>query len=94
MGDLSKALEYYEKYIKLKIELHEEYPQNVGLKNGLAIAYYKIGMFYKDYKNSRRRAYNYFQESEKILVDLLRDMPQSTIFSSFLDQVEKRMKSL
>ncbi len=94
MGDLSKALEYYEKYIKLKIELHEEYPQNVGLKNGLAIAYYKIGMFYKDYKNSRRRAYNYFQESEKILVDLLRDMPQSTMFSSFLDQVEKRMKSL
>lgn len=94
MGDLCKALEYYEKYIKLKIELHEEYPQNVGLKNGLAIAYYKIGMFYKEYKNSRKKAYSYFHESEKLLVELLRDMPQSAMFSSFLDQVEKRIKSL
>ena len=94
MGDIGKALEYYEKYIKLKIELHEEYPQNVGLKNGLAIAYYKIGMFYKDYKNSKRRAYSYFQESEKVLVELLRDMPQSAIFSSLLDKVERKMKSL
>ncbi|QNU65672.1 tetratricopeptide repeat protein [Ruminiclostridium herbifermentans] len=94
MGDLNKALEYYEKYIKLRTELHEEYPQNIGLKNSLAIAYYKIGMFYKDYKNSKKRAYKYFQESEKLLIELLKYMPQSVIFSSFLDKVEKRMKSL
>ncbi|PYG88534.1 tetratricopeptide repeat protein [Ruminiclostridium sufflavum DSM 19573] len=93
MADLDKALEYYERYIQLKKELHEEYPANVNFKNGLAIAYYKIGMFYKEYKNSKKRAYNYFLQSEKLLVELVKEIPQSLMFSSFLEQVQKKIKS-
>ena len=94
MGDLNKALEYYESYIQIRKELHEEYPDNIGMKNGLAIAYYKIGMFYKDEKKSRKKAYDYFVESENILIKLIREIPQANMFSSFLEQVEKKMKSL
>ncbi len=94
IGNTTKALEYYEQYIKLKKELHEEYPQNIGLENSLAIAYYKIGVFYKEYKNNRKKAYIYFHESEKLLVELMREMPQSVIIASFLEKIEKRMRSL
>lgn len=94
MGNLNEALKYYELYIHLKKELHEEYPNNIGLKNSLAIAYYKIGMFYKDYMKSKKKAYNYLYRSEKLLVELLREIPHSAIFSSFLDQVDKKIKSL
>lgn len=94
MGDLDKALEYYEQYIKLKKELYQEYPINMGFKNGLAIAYYKVGIFYKEYMNNRKKAYNNLCECEKLLIEMIREMPQYNMLHRFLEQIEKKIENL
>ena len=45
-GNLEKALRYFEERLRLGKELFDAIPNHVGFKNGLAIAYYKLGDFY------------------------------------------------
>jgi translation initiation factor 2B subunit (eIF-2B alpha/beta/delta family) len=41
-GDLTKAKEFYEKFMNLKEELVKTDPTNASLKRGLAVSYVKI----------------------------------------------------
>jgi tetratricopeptide (TPR) repeat protein len=43
LGEVDKALEFFELEVDLFKELYESNPKNVELKNGLAVSYYKLG---------------------------------------------------
>ena len=43
MGDMEKALDFFQKFAQLGLELFEANPKSESLKNGLAISYEKLG---------------------------------------------------
>jgi tetratricopeptide (TPR) repeat protein len=45
LGKPDKALEFYQKYNQLEQELHQDYPNQVEFKNGLAVSYSKLGRY-------------------------------------------------
>ena len=94
LGDLDKALRFYEDYYKLKKELYEAYTNNVSFKNGLAISYYKLGAFSRDQLKDKTKAKAYFKQAEALWMELVRDAPQYVQFQKFLGQVQRDLKDL
>ena len=94
LGNLEKALEFFESYYALRKELYESYPTNVGFKNGLAISYYKLGAFYKDQQHDRARARAYFLKAEGHWKELVQVAPQYAQFQRFLGIVQEVLGEL
>ena len=57
LGEVDKALEFFELRTKLAKELYEANPKSVELKDGLAISFYKIGTIYTSENNSESKGY-------------------------------------
>jgi len=74
-GNLDKALKYFDDETVLFEELYESNPQNVGFKNGLAISYSKLGVFFRDNKNDKHAAHGYFHNAERLWKSLSQDNP-------------------
>ena len=94
LGNLDKALSFYEEYNKLEKELYAAYPNNVDFKNGLAVSYYKLGEFSNEHKKDKKQAKIYFQEAEKLWLALVKDAPQYAQFKNFLGIVQQDLKNL
>jgi hypothetical protein len=75
-------------------ELYEAYPNNVSFKNGLAVSYYKLGQFYRDNQNDKKKALAYFLKAEELWVELVRAAPQYAEFQRFLAQVQRDLENL
>ena len=94
LGNLDKALRFYEDYYKLTKELYEASPNNVSFKNGLAISYYKLGAFSRDQLKDKTKAKVYFKQAEALWVELVRDAPQYAQFKEFLGVLRNELKDL
>jgi len=94
LGNLDKALAYYEDDLQLTKELYAAYPNNVSFKNGLAISYAKLGEFSGDQRHDNNQAKQYFQQAESLWVALVRDAPQVVAFQQFLTQVRRDLSEL
>jgi len=88
LGNLEKALTFFEKFKDLEKELYEAYPNNVEFKNGLAISYCKLA------QTDKTKSRFYFQKAEKLWEELVRDAPQYVQFQRFLVQVRKDLEKL
>ena len=86
-GNLDKALKYFEDETVLFEELFESNPQNVGFKNGLAISYIKLGLFYRDEKKDNKLALEYFHNAKQLWEALVRDFPFYVEFKNNLNWV-------
>ena len=91
---MDKALRFYEDFYKLTKELYEAYPNNVSFKNGLAIAYYKLGAFSRDELKDKIKAKVYFKQAEALWLELVRDAPQYVQFQKYLGTVQGDLKDL
>jgi tetratricopeptide (TPR) repeat protein len=94
LGNLDKALGFFEEMNKYFKELYADYPNNVDFKNGLAISYSKLGAFSRDKLKDNKQAKTYFQSAEKLWRELVRDAPQYVQFQQFLGIVQKDIQAL
>ncbi len=75
IGDLNKAIYFFQKCSETFGQLHKANPDNSDFKNGLAISYYKLGQFHKDKKNDRTKARPYYQQCYTIWEELTNAYP-------------------
>ena len=83
MGNLEKALEYYERQNNFEQELSIKHPQNLSFKNGLAISYSKLGDTQSSLGNIKK-ALKYFEEHSHIAEELYSSNPQNVTFKQTL----------
>jgi hypothetical protein len=94
LGNLDKALEFFEKYNILEQDLYKSYPNNVDFKNGLAVSYAKLGVFNRDNLKDKAKARLYFKQAEALWLELVRDAPQYVAYKKFLSKVQEILKDL
>lgn len=87
-------MQFFEQSNQLGQELYVAYPQNVEFKNALAISHKNLGVFSRNELKDNKKAKAYFQEAEKLWIELVRDAPQYAQFQQFLEMVQKDIKSL
>jgi tetratricopeptide (TPR) repeat protein len=90
LGNLAKALEFFEIQTKLFEELHRAYPDNVGFKNGLAISYVKLGEVAEEPSQKR----THYQKAEQLWVELTEAFPDYAEFQRFLGLIRERLADL
>ncbi|MEO0873556.1 MAG: tetratricopeptide repeat protein, partial [Bacteroidota bacterium] len=94
LGNLNKALEYFEDETELFEELYHSYPDNVSLKNGLAIAYWKLGNFHRKKQEDPQQARHYFQLAEQHWSELVELAPAYAKFKEHLERVKSDLADL
>ena len=94
LGNLDKALFFFEKDIELSKELYSTYPQNVSFKNGLAISYSKLGRFYRDKKGDKSKAKEYFQQCYSLWKELSETYPSYAEFRNNFNWAKDALEGL
>ncbi|MEM6770022.1 MAG: tetratricopeptide repeat protein, partial [Bacteroidota bacterium] len=90
LGNLDKALEYFELDIALSKELYEAYPDQINFKNNLAISYRQLGEVALDPAVKRE----YYQKAEQLWVELTEAFPAYAEFQQNLGVIRKRLAEL
>ncbi len=83
LGDLGKALGYFEEDLRLSKELHVAYPEKVSFKNGLAITYSKLGETYTSL-GDLSKALGYYEEQNRLVKELHAAYPDNVGFKNGL----------
>ena len=83
LGDLQKAMEFFEKYNELTKELYEANPQNVSFKNGLAISYSTLGDTHRAL-GDLQKAVEFFAKYNELTKELYEANPQNVSFKNSL----------
>jgi hypothetical protein len=91
---LDKALTFYDDETRLFEELYDAFPSNVSFKNGLAISYAKLGVFYKAHRSDIVTAHNYFQQAEALWEELTESAPGYVEFQRNLLNVRNILSEL
>ncbi|MDM8557863.1 tetratricopeptide repeat protein [Candidatus Parabeggiatoa sp. HSG14] len=105
LGQVDKALEFFELYNNLSEELYDSNPKSESLKNGLAISYHRLGTIneaqgklddalkhYGKYKDLMLELFNDNQKSEKIKNDLAISYAKLGDIHQALGQVDKALE--
>ena len=79
IGNLDKALTFFEERSRLGKELYEAYPQNVSFKYGLAISYSKLGSTHSALGNLDK-ALTFFEKDTQLTEELYEAYPQNVSF--------------
>ena len=93
LGNLDKALGFFEEYNRLEKELYTAYPNNVDFKNGLALSYQWLGHFLETKKNDKKKAKENYQNSKLLLEELTTSFPNYVQFQNNLKWVEDKLSS-
>ncbi|MFT4687363.1 MAG: hypothetical protein ACI94D_002327, partial [Neolewinella sp.] len=75
---------------RLGLELHQESPDNVGFKNGLAISYVKLGEVAQEAAEKQA----YYQKAEQLWIELTAAFPEYAQFQRFLGGIRERLATL
>jgi hypothetical protein len=94
LGNLDKALTFFQERFLLGKELYEAYPQNVSFKNGLAISYAKLGIFSRDERGDSAKARSYFGQAATLWTDLVMNYPSYAEFQRSLTWIKDAINSL
>lgn len=94
LDNLDKALGFYENGAELTKALHNAHPQNVSFKNGLAVSFAKLGVFYRDHKNDKQTASQYFEQAKTLWQALARDCPGYVEYQNNLEAIENLLNDL
>jgi len=83
LGNLEKALQFYEQFSELEKQLYENYLENVSSKNGLAISYSRRGYTHWLTDNFKK-ALDFFEQYNKLAKQLYEEYPENVSFKSSL----------
>ncbi|MEM1217216.1 MAG: hypothetical protein AAGJ82_16085, partial [Bacteroidota bacterium] len=75
-------------------QLHQAQPQNVNFKNGLAVAYYKLGQHQQDHGEGVPAALSHYQQAAKLWSELVQDAPQFAEFQRNHEFIQNRIAEL
>jgi hypothetical protein len=87
-------LTYFEERSKLGKELYEAYPQNVAFKNGLAISYAIVGVFYRDNLKNKNKALICFTKAQSLWKELVQQSPKQKEFDMYFNQINIDLENL
>ncbi len=87
LGQLKKALEFFEMDIKLTKELYQANPKNVDLKDGMAISFYKLADIYLHQKQ-KKKAKELFSKALNIWKQLFKSTNINK-YKDYIDNVPK-----
>ncbi|MFK8162007.1 MAG: hypothetical protein AB8H12_06035, partial [Lewinella sp.] len=90
LGNLPKALQFFEQQSALGQELHADYPDNVGFKNGLAISYANLAHI----ASSKKEKIAWFHKAEGLWSELATSFPDYVQFQKFLEMVRGDLRDL
>ena len=76
MGDMQKALDFFQKFAQLGLELFEANPKSEALKNGLAVSYSKLGEIHKA-MGDMQKALDFFQKRTQLGLELFETNPKA-----------------
>lgn len=97
LGDLDKALGFYNQEIELFEQIHLQQPQNINFTNGLAVAYVKLGDFYQqdnsDY-NDLNKTISYFNQARELWLQLTTTAPAFVKFQRNLEIIENALREI
>ena len=93
LGNLNKALDFYEEYNRLEKELYEAYPDNVEFKSELALSYQWLGWVNQKLKN-KTKAKEFYLLSKELLSQLVSSFPKDVNFKENLDWVISKLSIL
>ncbi|MFZ2897182.1 MAG: NB-ARC domain-containing protein [Saprospiraceae bacterium] len=82
-GDLTKAMDAYQKMEGVQSALYSNNPENSNLKNGLAISYLKLGKTHGALGNLEK-AFSYYEGFNKLEKELYDSYPQNVSFKNGL----------
>lgn len=83
LGNLGKALIFFEKFHVLEKELHKSFPNNLNLKNGLALSYSRLGDT-NSLLGNLDKALTFFEEYVKLSKVLHDNFPTNVEFKHSL----------
>ncbi len=83
LGDLDKALGFFEESNKLVKELYAAYPTNAEFKNGLAISYSKLGQMHSSL-GDLGKALGFFEKDNQLEKELYAAYPTNVEFKNNL----------
>ena len=90
LGNLDKALDFFEKQTQLGEELFRDYPNQVGFKNGLAVSYFKLGLYYEEVADKEMSKF-YFLKCETLWQELVNEYPKYVEFSRNLSILREKL---
>jgi tetratricopeptide (TPR) repeat protein len=93
LGEVDKALEFFELYNQLSKELYESNPKSERLKNGLAISYSKLGSIHQALGEADK-ALEFFELCNKLSKELYESNPKSESLKSELAISYHRLGSI
>ena len=94
LGNLDRALGFFEERSRLGKELYEAYPNNVSFKNGLAVSYSQLGRFYRDQKKDKAKAKPYFEQCYALWHELAEAYPAYVEFGTNLAWAKNALDNL
>ncbi|MBK7873891.1 MAG: hypothetical protein IPJ74_26170, partial [Saprospiraceae bacterium] len=74
--------------------LYEAFPNNVGFKNGLAVSYSQLGVFYRDRIKDKQKATFYLQQCYTLLEELATAYPAYVEFQHNFEWAKKALAGL
>ena len=83
MGDMQKALDFFQKRAQLGQELFEANPKSESLKNGLAISYEKLGETHQA-MGDMQKALDFFQKRAQLGLELFEANPRNVAMANGL----------
>jgi len=94
LGNLNKALKFFEDETDLFEELYESNPSNVKIKNGLAVSYILLGALYVNELNNANKGIDFLNKAKVIYKELVDKHPQYTDFKNNYNWVIKKIESI
>ncbi len=91
-GYLEQALFYYEQSVQISQALIAAEPDNPEFKNGLAISYAQLGVFYRDQKGDAEKARGYFQQCYDLWKAVMEAHPEYAEFRKNLEWAERALE--
>jgi tetratricopeptide (TPR) repeat protein len=90
IGNLDKALGFFEERSRLGKELYDAYPNNVSFENGLAISFIRLGSIHEK-KAPHTRAIEYYKLSAELLSQPVQSFPHYVDFKKNLTWVQNKL---
>ncbi len=94
LGNLEKALTYFEEDLKITKELYESHPNNVGFKNGLAISYIKLGFLFVGQMDNKNKGLEKLEMARTILKALKDEYPLYQEFTRNYNWLIEKIKNI
>ena len=86
-------MSFFNNFLIINEQLHEQFPDNISYKNGVAISYIRLGFLFENSTNIEK-AKIYYLKAKKHCIVLTESFPNHTEFQNNLTWLDNKLKQL